>query len=228
MKKSLFCLGMLILTASGCVSIATHEKMRKQCRQVSEEAESLRVQNKELEENATRLEEKLSESTENREDLEKKISEIRSTYDELVESLKNDIAHGDVGVAGGEGKLTITMGNKVLFRSGSDRLQKKGRAILSTVSKSLKKVTGAMIQVEGHTDNIPISGSLKNQFPSNWDLSAARASTVVRYLQEQGGVSPEKLVLTAYADQRPVADNQTAGGREQNRRVEITLIPLPQ
>jgi len=159
------------------------------------------------------------------ESLREKISEVRSTYDELVESLKDDIRGGDVGLQNVDGKLTITMGNQVLFPSGSAILQLRGQKILLTVARSLKKVTDSYIQIDGHSDNVRITGALKSRYPTNWELSADRATSVVRFLQDKGGVDPALLILSAFSEFRPAADNTSPQGRKQNRRVEISLVP---
>jgi chemotaxis protein MotB len=130
-------------------------------------------------------------------------------------------------VESSKGNLTITLGDKVLFASGAWELQARGQKVLQQVADVLKKTEGKLIQVEGHTDNVPTSGALKQRFPSNWDLSAARAAAVVRYLQKNG-VDPKLMVAAAFADQKPVGDNKTPAGRKLNRRVEISLLPLPQ
>jgi chemotaxis protein MotB len=131
-----------------------------------------------------------------------------------------------VALKAAQGNLTITLGDKVLFRSGQWELQPRGQKVIEQVAQVLKKVDDKLFQVEGNTDNVPISGSLKQRFSSNWDLSSARASAVVRAL-EKDGVKADRLVLTAYGDKRPVGDNRTPEGRRLNRRVEISLLPLP-
>jgi chemotaxis protein MotB len=79
------------------------------------------------------------------------------------------------------------------------------------------------IRIVGHTDNVPISKAAQKVFPSNWELSAARATTVVRFLQ-QAGIAPERLIATGRAEYAPVAPNDSPEGRQKNRRIEITLI----
>jgi chemotaxis protein MotB len=206
------------LVLNGCVSIATHEEQMRRCRMVGERATSAEAR-------AAELEEQLAAKTKEGEDLQRSIAEMKATQDELSEKLKGDISSGEVAVEASEGNLTITLGDKVLFRSGEWELQPRGQKVLAEVAKVLKKTTDKQVQVEGHTDNIPISGSLKQRFPSNWDLSSARAAAVVRYL-EKNGVDPKVLALAAYGDHRPVGDNRTVDGRRQNRRVEITLRPV--
>jgi chemotaxis protein MotB len=90
----------------------------------------------------------------------------------------------------------------------------------------LKQVTDRRIQVEGHTDNVPILSDLKNRYPTNWELSTARATEVVRYLQEHGGLDARLLSATGYGQFQPVASNDTDEGKHKNRRIEIVLLPL--
>jgi chemotaxis protein MotB len=87
----------------------------------------------------------------------------------------------------------------------------------------LKQNKDQKIVVEGHTDNIPLSPGLKKRFPSNWELSTARAAAVVRVFQEQAGIQPERLSARGYSFYRPVAPNTSEDGRHQNRRIEIIL-----
>ena len=203
---------------TGCVSIATHEEQLRRCRAAAMHADSLQARITDLEKQNDDLEKGLANKS-------AEVSSTKATYDELVEKLKADTSQGDVNLSQANGNLTITLGDKVLFQSGEWELQPRGRKILLQVAGILKKSDAdKIIQVEGNTDNIPISGSLKSRFPSNWDLSSARAAAVVRYLQEQG-VPGERLALAAYGDPRPVADNASPDGRRQNRRVGISLIP---
>jgi chemotaxis protein MotB len=90
----------------------------------------------------------------------------------------------------------------------------------------LKDVKDKRIQVEGHTDNVKIFSSGKSMYPTNWELSVARATQVVRYLQEQGGLDPKLLSATGYSEYQPVAPNDTDEGKAKNRRIEIVLLPL--
>ncbi len=111
------------------------------------------------------------------------------------------------------------------FDSGEARLKPEGLKILKQVSEILKGVTDKHIRVEGHADNVPIGPSLKEKFPSNWELSKARATGVVRYLIEEGGLDSASLSAVGYGDTRPVAGNETEEGRKVNRRIEIVLLP---
>ncbi len=111
--------------------------------------------------------------------------------------------------------------DSLLFTSGSAALESQGQPLLTEIAALLNVDHIHPIAVEGNTDNVPISGP----FPSNWELSTARASRVVRFLIAKG-VDPQRLSATGYADQRPIATNATAAGRALNRRVEIVLQRL--
>lgn len=214
----------VVLGLSGCISINTFERQMKKCRDAAAEADQLKAQVDALSAENSMLQKNIVKQSEEQEALEDKITDVRSTYDELVQELKDTIAQGDAGVKETADGLIITLGNEILFRSGSPDLQPKGMKVLGQVAGVISRVEGKLIQVEGHSDNVPISGSLKNRFPSNWELSAARSASVVRFLQEKGGVDPSLLVLTAFADNHPATGNATPQGRQQNRRVEIKLI----
>jgi chemotaxis protein MotB len=212
----------------GCISIATHEAQMKKCREVAEHARqtdealsTAQTKNKELQS-------MLDDQQQEQQALQTELTQVRGTYDELIQELKDDIAKGGVSVRETAQGLIITLDNQILFRSGQSQLQAQGKRVLKQVASVLQHVQGHQIQVQGHTDNVRISGALKARFPSNWELSAARAGSVLRFLQDVGKVDPSLLVLQAYADQKPVGDNSTPAGRRQNRRVDIVLVPVPQ
>jgi len=122
-------------------------------------------------------------------------------------------------------RLTMTMVDKIIFPSGSTVISKEGKAVLDKVISILKDVKDKRIQVEGHTDNVKIVSDLKKRYPTNWELSTARATEVVRYLQETGGINPTLLSATGYGEYQPVAPNDTDEGKHKNRRIEIVLLP---
>ncbi|MGH7228741.1 MAG: OmpA family protein [Nitrospiraceae bacterium] len=113
----------------------------------------------------------------------------------------------------------------VEFDSGEARLKPEGIKILKQVSEILKGVPDKHFRVEGHADNVPIGPSLQEMFPTNWELSKARATSVVRYLIEEGGLDSASVSVVGYGDTRPIASNETEEGRKVNRRVEIVLLP---
>jgi chemotaxis protein MotB len=156
---------------------------------------------------------------------ERALAQVKSTYDSLVSELKQEIKQGEIQITQLKDKLTVNMVDKILFDSGSAVIKKNGEKVLDRVADILKGVSKQQIKVEGHTDNVPISSRLAEKFPSNWELSTARATTVVRYLQGRG-VNPAVLGAEGYAEFRPVASNDTDEGKSSNRRIEIVLIPL--
>jgi len=119
------------------------------------------------------------------------------------------------------------MVDEVLFDSGEATLKPAGIAVLGKIGSVLAKAGDRRVEVQGHTDNVPIAGALAKRFPTNWELSAARATNVVRFLQEEAKIDPTRLSAAGYAEFRPKASNDTDGGRRQNRRIEILLVPLP-
>jgi chemotaxis protein MotB len=157
---------------------------------------------------------------------EKAISGLKSTYDDLVKELNKEIQTGQIAITQLKDKLSLTMVEKVLFDSGSAEIKKDGKKVLERVGEILKQAKDKQISVEGHTDNVPISSRLREKFPTNWELSTARATNVVRYLQEKVGLDPRVLAADGFAEYRPVEPNDKEEGRAKNRRIEIVLIPL--
>jgi chemotaxis protein MotB len=113
--------------------------------------------------------------------------------------------------------------DRVLFASGSADLQPQSYPLLSELARLLRTEVRHPISVEGHTDSVPIAG--RGAFPSNWELSASRAASVVRYFARTS-VAPGRMSATGYANRRPLVSNATAAGRARNRRVEIVLVRL--
>jgi chemotaxis protein MotB len=154
---------------------------------------------------------------------EEKVKEVSNTYEQLLQNMKSEIAKGQVTISELKGKLTVNMEAAILFDSGKADVKSDGLGILLKMVETLKSVKDKAIRIEGHTDNIQISGALMRQFPTNWELSAARAINVAKYLQQQG-LDPTSLSAAAFAEYKPVADNGTKEGRAKNRRIEITLV----
>ncbi len=139
-------------------------------------------------------------------------------YEEVLQYLDENELSDRVKVNLTDRGLQVIMTDSVMFRSGNAELVESSKTILALVSQVLQHGVRSVV-VEGHTDNRPIS---TNVFPSNWELSAARASAVVRYLSRLNNTSSnEDYVAVGYGEHRPAADNNTASGRARNRRVEI-------
>ncbi|MGH7302328.1 MAG: OmpA/MotB family protein [Candidatus Rokuibacteriota bacterium] len=174
-----------------------------------------------LEGDNARLTRELSEANKAREE---KVRQVSSTYEQLVAKMKGEIDKGHVTISELKGKLTVNMVDAILFDSGEAEVKQGGLVVLGKVIEILKTVTDKSIRIEGHTDNKPIGGPLTQRYPTNWELSAARAITVARYLQKQG-IEPTKLSAAAFGEFKSVADNATPEGRAKNRRIEIVLVP---
>jgi chemotaxis protein MotB len=121
-----------------------------------------------------------------------------------------------------EGKIYVSLSEKLLFKSGSAMVDKKGKAALAKVGEVLSKQTDIDIVIEGHTDNVPIKGDV---FKDNWDLSVMRATAIVRILTVDYGVDPKQIIPSGRADNFPVAENTTTEGKAKNRRTEVILAP---
>jgi chemotaxis protein MotB len=154
---------------------------------------------------------------------EEKVREVSNTYEQLLQNMKSEIAQGQVTISELKGKLTVNMEAAILFDSGKADVKDDGLGILHKMVDTLKGVKDKAIRIEGHTDNVQIIGALSRIFPTNWELSAARAINVAKYLQQQG-LDPAILSAAAFAEYKPVADNGTKEGRSKNRRIEITLV----
>lgn len=140
---------------------------------------------------------------------------------ELVEQLRPLIESGVLEVEDIDGRTVIGMKAEVLFPSGSAELSPKGRDTVSQIAKVLARKTDTNWQVEGHTDNQPISSA---QFPSNWELGAARALAVLKVMLDNG-MSGGRLSAATFGEHAPVANNENDTGRAYNRRIEIVLLP---
>lgn len=156
---------------------------------------------------------------------EEEISRLKGTYETLMADMKEEIEQGQIKITQLADRLSVSMVDKILFPSGEADITAEGLEILDRVGKVLKNTEGKIIRVEGHTDNVPIHPNLQKKFPTNWELSTARATNVVRFLQEKVGIKGTRLQVIGMSEYSPVADNKTAEGRSQNRRIEITLLP---
>jgi chemotaxis protein MotB len=152
------------------------------------------------------------------------VQKTSKTYEEMLEKMKNEISQGQVTISELKGKLTVNMVDAILFDSGKAEVKPAGLAVLQKVIDILKTVKDKSIRIEGHTDNVQISGALTRKYPTNWELSAARAVNVTRYLQQQG-IDPGVLSAVAYGEFHPVAGNDSEEGKARNRRIEIILVP---
>jgi len=174
------------------------------------------------------LQQKVADLTKAQEELaakaKRELEDQQKTYSGLVGQLKQEIADGQVKITQIQGKLTVNVADKIFFNSGAAEIKPEGVKVLQRVADILKQIADKRISIEGHTDNVPISESLRDRYPTNWELSTARAVHVARFLQDKGGVDPALLSAVGYGQYHPIASNDTPEGRAQNRRIEIVLL----
>jgi len=150
------------------------------------------------------------------------LAEARArTFRNLIKRLKSMIDSGKLKVRIRKGRMIVQLADKILFDPARTKLKKAGKLALKELAAVLKDIGDRDFLVAGHTDNIPIK---TRKYRSNWELSAARAVEVVKYLQSQG-VDPKRLAAAGFSEYDPVGDNSTDGGRKSNRRIEIVLLP---
>jgi len=157
---------------------------------------------------------------------DEEVQEMRRTYDDLLVDMRAEIDKGKITITQLEGKLKVNMVDEILFDSGETTIKPEGIQVLERVGKVLLNVKDQTINIAGHTDNVPIGPDLVKQYPTNWELSAARATSVARYLQDRSGIDPRLISATGYGQYQPIESNKTEKGRARNRRIEIVLVPI--
>ncbi len=153
------------------------------------------------------------------------LSVQNKAYAQLTQQLQTEIQADQVKIKQLEGRLTVTLVDEIVFSSGSAEMNMKGRATIDKIVGTLQNATGKRIVVEGYTDNMPIGAHLRPRYPTNWELSTARACDVVRYLQA-AGIDPVRLEAAGFGEYQPVATNDTPAGRSQNRRIDLVLMDM--
>ena len=139
----------------------------------------------------------------------------------LLAKFKKMIDSGKLKVEFRRGRMIVKMSDKILFDPGKTKLKEEGEMAIQEVSQILSSFKGRQFQIAGHTDNIPMRSRL---YKSNWELSAARAVNVTKFMIESG-MDPKAVSASGYGEYDPVGDNTTEEGRATNRRIEITLMP---
>lgn len=146
-----------------------------------------------------------------------KLEDLKVDLDTKLKQQKmTDVVTTNIDMRG----LVISFNNAILFESGSADIKKENQETLLEVAKLIKTLDN-YIRIEGHTDNVPMHSDI---FPSNWELSTARAASVVRLFVKECKILPDKLVAVGYGEYRPIADNSTVKGREKNRRIDIIVL----
>ena len=205
-------------------------ELRTQRSTLEGERNALEQQKATLEQDKSALERAQAELRRQNEALEAQKSQLLSAsrqsqaqYDALVANLSEQVQKGQLQVRRYRDMLTVDVAEQLFFDSGRAALKDSGKKVLKEVADAMQDYADKAIRVVGHTDNVPIAKASRSVFASNWELSAARATTVVRFLQE-AGIAPGRLIATGRAEYAPVAPNDSPQGRQKNRRIEITLI----
>lgn len=231
----LLLLSLALLFTAGCVSSSKHHKVVNDLEsQLSEErAESanksrnieelqaqLMGQSKDkgkLQSSLDEMKKAMAEMNERQAEQKKRLQE----FADLTRRFKKLTDSGTLSVKIVDGKMVVSLGSDVLFPAGSARLSKEGLQAIKEVTQQLNSIPGKRYQVEGHTDNVPISTAT---FPSNWELASARAISVVQTMVENG-MQNNRVSAASYADTSPVASNGSQEGKAANRRVAIVVVP---
>lgn len=192
--------------------------------------QQIQTTNAELERKVADLENelnlKVAEISKEREAKEREIARVESAKDSLITEMEKEIKDNQIQITQLADKLKVSIVDRILFPSGEADISPEGLLVLERVGNILKNMKDKIVRVEGHTDNVPISSRLQEKFPSNWELSTARATNVVRFLQEKVAIDPARLEAVGLGEHQPVASNETKEGQAQNRRIEIALLPL--
>ncbi|HUL59727.1 MAG TPA: OmpA family protein [Anaeromyxobacteraceae bacterium] len=240
MRRMLKTIGALALAVSaGCVSSSKYEKKAEEAAQNDTKAQEAAAKAQACETKAAALEQQLATAqqqlqqvtdardklaaqaaalSEQKGQLEAKSAE----YERLARSLQKEIKAGQIEISELQNKMIVKLRDRILFPSGSAKLSAEGKKALDEVAAVFKDMKGRNVIVGGYTDDVPVAK--KGPFSDNWDLSTARASSVVRYIASKG-VPPKMLGAAGFSEYRPVAPNDSAANRSQNRRIEIALVP---
>ena len=178
---------------------------------------SATIENKVLKDQVNNLEKQSSDS---KKDIQEKTKKAEFSEDQLRVALKQEIGQGLAEVQREKDRIIVTVGSAGAFTSGSAKLTKKARQIMQKIAKVSGKGAG-QVNVSGHTDDVPLI--FGGQYRDNWDLAAARASSVVQELAKANTIPSDKLRAISFGETKPIEQNDTKQGREKNRRIEIEI-----
>jgi chemotaxis protein MotB len=226
LSRVLFVSGLLLGGVAAYLYWVYGENLRQDMAQLDEQNREVTLENERLREHVSyltgRLEEEVAKVSREKEE---EMARVRATHDEMLKAMQKEVEQGQVKITQLADRLSLNIVDKILFPSGEDHISEQGKEVLKRVGAVLKQARDKTIRIEGHTDNIPIAKPLKARFPSNWELSTARATNVVRFLQDEAGIDANSLEAVGLGEYHPLASNKTPAGRGQNRRIEIILFP---
>jgi len=223
---------------AGCVSTSTLEQKQAELNAKQKEltACEARIKSEQaacettraaLDAKLTAANQELSVFRQAAESRQQKLDELQKQEEHLRERLSQELTDKNVEISQLKGQLTVRMLDKIVFRSGSADILPEGMAVLDKLAEAVKDSTDT-IRVEGHTDDTPISDRLKAKYPTNWELSAARAASVARYFETKHFINPKRLESLGFSMYHPLAPNDSQDNKQRNRRVEIVLKPAPE
>ena len=214
LSRVLFIFGLLMGGVAAYLYWGYGEQLREQTSELDEKNRAVALENERLKEHVGyltgRLEEEVAKVSREKEE---EIARVRATHDEMLKAMQKEVEQGQVKITQLADRLSLNIVDKILFPSGEDQISEQGKEVLKRVGAVLKQAKDKTIRIEGHTDNVPIAKPLKARFPSNWELSVARAVNVVRQLSETGGVPAQRLLAAGYGQFHPLATNATPAGR---------------
>ncbi len=216
-----------IISAMLVVGIIVYSSVqqKRQFARVKTELEQLQKAAEQSSNQTSQLQQDLTNSHARIEALIKEKEQVTQQQRQIEDQMRAAIQSKDITISELQGKLTVNILDRVLFASGEADLKPEGEHVLAQVASVLNQHTNRQIYVIGHTDNVPIRASAFSRYPSNWELSTARATAAVRYLTEKAGVDSAQLAAVGYGEFHPIADNSTAEGRARNRRIAIVVLP---
>ena len=232
MNRTLRIAGIILLALSfvGCVASSKYQKLQGEATALQTEQDKLKAQathlteeNAKLKADVDKLQSEASALAAEREALQKQQAETVNKYDDVVNQLSQEVNAGQLQITQFKNMLSVDVAEQLFFASGSATIKDTGKDVLRKVGEALATVPDKIIRVVGHTDNVPLGGQ-NRRFPTNWELSVMRATNVVRFLQEQCKIEPERLIASGRGPYEPVAPNDSPEGRQKNRRIEIMLI----
>ena len=195
---------------------------------------ALRQQADENEKKAQAMEQQLAQAKGEVDKLAKEkeaeLAKLKQAQNDMLQSLKKEVEAGEVMVNQLADRLSVKILDKILFASGEATISAKGQNVLKRVGKVLASARDKdkVIRIEGHTDTVPIGTKIVDKFPTNWELSTARATTVVRFMAETSKIPPDAFEAAGLGEYHPMPKNDTPESRQQNRRIEIILYPRVQ
>lgn len=176
-----------------------------------------------LEEDSQKVAGELKQTVADKEKIE---GELKSLQNDLAKKLEPEIQEGNIRIRRRGQDLVLDMADQILFDVGQAEVNERGKKVLAQVAQSVRELTTYSLEVAGHTDSSRVvTPATQERFPTNWELSTARATNVVRFLEERGKIPGARLGALGFAEFRPTASNASEEGRQKNRRIEILMRP---